>query len=158
LLEKYSQANRDVFYPLVVSLFCVLGFNCRLSRGGQNYERADAIILDKKHSIPIEIKSPGEEREISVKGIRQALENKVVLLSRQSYPTDPETTTMVVGFNPPNDRSEVHELVEDIRRAFNIRVGVIDFRSLALLAAHTVKSGKELRISDFHKLQGVIRV
>jgi hypothetical protein len=122
------------------------------------YERADAIILDTIRSIPIEIKSPGEETEISVKGVRQALENKVVLMSRQNYPTDAETTSLVIGFNLPNERSEVHELVEDIRKAFNIRVGVIDFRSLALLAAHTVQSGKKLHISDFHKLQGAIRV
>jgi len=158
LVEKYRNTNRDVFYPLVADLFCVIGFNCRLSRGGQNYERADAIILDATRSIPIEIKSPGEETEISVKGVRQALENKVVLLSRQNYPTNAETTSLVIGFNPPNERSEVHELVEDIRKAFDIRVGVIDFRSLALLAVHTVQSGKQLRITDFHKLQGVIRV
>jgi hypothetical protein len=158
LVAAYRYTNRDVFYPLVTGLFCIIGFNCRLSRGGQNYERADAIILDTIRSIPIEIKSPGEETEISVKGVRQALENKVVLMSRQNYPTDAETTSLVIGFNLPNERSEVHELVEDIRKAFNIRVGVIDFRSLALLAAHTVQSGKKLHISDFHKLQGAIRV
>ncbi|WP_322080356.1 hypothetical protein, partial [Burkholderia cenocepacia] len=129
-----------------------------VSRGGQNYERADAIILDDKRSIPIEIKSPGEEPEISVKGVRQALENKIVLLSRNSYPTDRESTSLVVGFNPPNDRSEVHELVEDIRRAFDIRVGVIDFRSLLSLAVHSVHSGRRLNIHNFHLLQGAIRV
>jgi hypothetical protein len=127
LMSTYAQANKDVFYPLVANLFCILGFNCRLSRGGQNYERADAIILDERCSIPIEIKSPGEESEISVKGIRQALENKVVLLSRKSYPTDRGTTSLVVGFNPPNERSEVHELIEDIDKVFDIKVGVIDF-------------------------------
>lgn len=158
LVASYSQANRDVFYPLVTNLFCILGFNCRISRGGQNYERADAIILDKAHSIPIEIKSPGEETEISVKGVRQALENKVVLLSRRGYPTDVETTSIVVGFNPPNERSEVHELVEDIRTAFKLRVGVIDFRSIVLLAVYTIQSGKQLHLSNFHKLQGAIRV
>lgn len=158
LVASYRDTNRNVFYPLVVSLFCVIGFKCRLSRGGQNYERADAIILDKTRSIPIEIKSPGEETEISVKGVRQALENKVVLLSRRSYPTDAESTSLVVGFNLPNERSEVHELVDDIRKAFNIRIGIIDFRSLALLATHTVQSGKQLYLSDVHKLQGAIRV
>lgn len=158
LFAAYGTANKDVFYPLVANLFCVLGFDCRVSRGGQNYERADAIILDPKRSIPIEIKSPGEETEISVKGVRQALENKVVLLSRKSYPTDLNTTSLVVGFNPPNDRSEVHELVEDIHKAFNIRVGIIDFRSLITLAVHAVKSGRQLNLRDFHLLQGSIRV
>lgn len=158
LFLAYSTANKDVFYPLVGNLFCILGFDCHVSRGGQNYERADAIILDPQRSIPIEIKSPGEESEISVKGVRQALENKVVLLSRKSYPTDQETTSLVVGFNPPNDRSEVHELVEDIRGAFNVLIGVIDFRSLLSLAVHSVQSGKQINVHDFHLLQGAIRV
>ncbi|MDH0899011.1 hypothetical protein N5C12_06560 [Comamonas aquatica] len=158
LFAAYSTANKDVFYPLVANLFCILGFDCRVSRSGQNYERADAIILDTHRSIPIEIKSPGEETEISVKGVRQALENKVVLLSRKSYPTDRETTSLVVGFNPPNDRSEVHELVEDIRKAFDVRVGVIDFRSLLSLAVYAIYSGKQISFRDFHLLQGAIRV
>jgi hypothetical protein len=158
LFAAYRSANKDVFYPLVANLFCAIGFDCRVSRGGQNYERADAIILDAKRCIPIEIKSPGEETEISVKGVRQALENKIVLLSRKSYPTDVETTSLVVGFNPPNDRSEVHELVEDIRKAYNVRVGVIDFRSLLSLAVHSVASKKQINLLDFHLLQGAIRV
>lgn len=158
LFSAYSAANKDMFYPLVANLFCILGFDCRVSRGGQNYERADAIILDKERSIPIEIKSPGEESEISVKGVRQAIENKVVLLSRKSYPTDRETTSLVVGFNPPNDRSEVHELIEDIRRAFDVRIGVIDFKSLLFLAVQSVYSGRKISFHDFHLLQGVLRV
>ncbi len=158
LFIAYSSVNKDIFYPLVANLFCILGFDCRVSRGGQNYERADAIIIDAIRCIPIEIKSPGEETEISVKGVRQALENKVVLLSRKSYPTDWETTSLVVGFNPPNDRSEVHELVEDIRKAFNVRIGVIDFRTLLSLAVHVVDSGLQLNFHDFHNIQGVIRV
>ena len=158
LFLAYSAKNRDIFYPLIANLFCVIGFDCRLSRGGQNYERADAIILDTKRCIPIEIKSPGEETEISVKGVRQALENKVILLSRKNYPTDAETTSLVVGYNPPNPRSEVHELVDDIHTAFNIRVGIIDFRSLLSLAVHSVASGKKIDFCDFHLLKGVVRV
>lgn len=158
LFTAYSSANKDIFYPLVANLFCTIGFDCRVSRGGQNYERADAIILDPNRCIPIEIKSPGEETEISVKGVRQALENKVVLLSRKGYPTDIETTSLVVGYNPPNDRSEVHELIEDIREAYNVRIGVIDFRSLLSLAVNSVASQKQVSLHDFHLLQGAIHV
>ncbi len=156
LMSKYKCSNKDTFYPLVVNLLCILGFNCKISRGGQNYERADAIILDEEKSIPIEIKSPGEESEISVKGIRQALENKIILLSRKNYPTDKDTTSLVIGFNPPNDRSEVHELIENIWNAFGVRVGVIDFRSLLTMAIHAEKNGKKLSIKDFNLLLGVI--
>ena len=158
LFFKYSKENKDIFYPLVANLFSLLGFDCRVSRGGQNYERADAIILDAEKSIPIEIKSPGEESEISVKGVRQALENKIIFLSRKSYPTDRDTTSLVVGFNPPNERSEVHELIENIWSAFGIRVGVVDFKSLLKMAVSSVSSGKKIDLKDFGMLRGVINV
>lgn len=69
--------NRDQFYPLVGDVLRLLGLDCQVSRGGQNYNRADAMIVDRAQSLPIEIKSPGEETEVSVKAIRQALENKI---------------------------------------------------------------------------------
>jgi len=158
LYNTYSSSNKDVFYPLIGNLFCILGFDCRVSRGGQNYARADAIILNPHTSIPIEIKSPGEEPEISIKGIRQALENKIILLSRKNYPTDIETTTLVVGFNPPNNRSEVHDLINDIKNTFNIRIGVIDFLSLLKLTVRSVKNNKQLDSTDFNLLEGIIYV
>lgn len=158
IVNRYKNKNKDIFYPLIANLFTLLGFDCRLSRGGQNYERADAIIIDPVQSIPIEIKSPGEESEISVKGIRQALENKIIFLSRKSYPTDRECTSLVVGFNPPNQRSEVHELIEDIWHAFGVRIGVIDFHSLVTMAVKAVSSGNKIHIKDFSLLRGVIRV
>ncbi len=158
LAQKYDAANQDVFYPLVANLFRLLGFDCQPSRRGVNYARADAMILDKLDSIPIEIKSPGEEMEISVKGVRQAIENKVVLLSRKSYNTRADTTSLVVGYNAPNDRSEVHELIDDFARAFGMHVGVIDFRSLLTLCVQTVATGKKLKFANFRTLQGAIRV
>jgi hypothetical protein len=156
--RAHSRANQDIFYPFVADLFRILGFDCQTSRRGVNYARADALIIDPKESIPLEIKSPGEETEISVKAIRQALENKIVLLSRKGYPTLMESTSLVVGYNVPNERSEVHELVNDIRKAFNIRVGVIDIRSLLMLCVTSLATGKKLDLKGLRRLQGVIRV
>ena len=160
LMTHYSAANQDRFYPLIAALFRILGFACEISRRGVNYARADAMIVHSDGCIPIEIKSPGEEAEISVKGIRQALENKVVLLARarDGFPAVPETTSLVVGFNPPNERSEVHELVEDIYATFNVPVGVIDFRSLLRLVVTVVITGKQVVLTDFHTMKGVIYV
>lgn len=158
LFVRYSRSNQDVFYPLVSNLFRILGFDCRKSRQGVNYERADAMIVDPVGSIPIEIKSPGEEVEISVKAVRQALENKIVLMSRRSYPCIPETTSLVVGYNAPNERSEVHELIEDIHTTFNVKVGVIDFRSLLKLAVTTIAAGRRVVLPEFTSIKGVIRV
>lgn len=158
LIAKYESANQDEFYPLVARLFQLLDFDCQLSRRGRNYERADATIVDGTGSIPVEIKSPGEELEISVKGVRQALENKVVLLSRRRFPGNRDDTSLVVGYQPPNDRSEVHELIDDIEKAFKLRIGVVDFRSLLTLVVEVVASGKQVRLSHFKRLKGLIHV
>ena len=56
------------------------------------------------------------------------------------------------------DRSEVHELIDDIARAFGMRVGAIDFRSLLTLCVQTVATGKKLKLANFRILQGAIRV
>ena len=156
-LQK-KRANKNEFYPFIARLFRVLGYNCEHSRHGVNAQRWDAIIIDTEQSIPIEIKSPGEEEFLSVKAIRQALENKVILLSRRSYPTQPLTTSLVVGYNLPNDRSEVASLVADIHTAFGVVIGVIDLRSLLRLVAATVLQGKEHNRDEFRSLHGIIRV
>ena len=158
LYKKYENANKDVFYPLVADLLCIIGFNCKVSRGGQNYERADAIIIDDKYSIPIEIKSPGEETEISVKAIRQALENKIIFLSRQLYKTDYETTSLAIGYNSPNIRSEVFELIEDIYNSFKFNICVLNFTDLLVMAVSVINSGKEISIENFRTLRGVYNV
>lgn len=155
---RHASDNQDVFYPLVAALFRLLGFDCRISRRGVNYARADAMIVDPEESIPIEIKSPGEESEISVKGVRQAVENKIVLLSRKSHPCKSDTTSLLVGFNLPNERSEVRELIDNYYSAFNFRIGVVDFRSLVHLAMLAVVSGRQVVLRDFRAMKGIIHV
>lgn len=152
---RHAADNQADFYPLVAALFRIVGFECRISRRGVNYDRADAMIIDDEHSIPIEIKSPGEETELSVKAIRQAVENKVILLSRRMFHTAPATTTLAVGFNPPNERSEVRELIEDVYRAYGFNVGVLDIRSLAALALAAARSGRGLVLNGFTYMRGV---
>ena len=93
LVMEHSKDNKGEFYPLVEVLFRIIGVDCHKSRDGVNGERWDAMIRDVHRSIPIEIKSPGEEENISIKAIRQALENKIVLLSRKTYVTDNETSS-----------------------------------------------------------------
>ncbi len=127
---------------------------------GVNNAREDALIVHAVHSIPVEIKSPGEEIEISVKGVRQALENKIILLAREGVPhaTTHATTTLVVGYNSPNDRSEVHELVGDIFATYRINIGVIDFTSLLRLALARVMAQAPLDLAAMFELRGVLDV
>ena len=157
VVARFENANKGEFYPTVAELLCALGYNCEVSRGGVNYQRWDAFINHPTDSVPVEIKSPGEERFISVKGVRQALENKVILLSRKAAPTKVQTTSLVVGFLPPNDRAEVAGLIGDVYSAFGVTIGVVDFRSLALMAASAV-NGIRHDSETFLRLKGFIDV
>ena len=158
IMSQYADVNQNVFYPIVTKLFKVIGYDCRLSRTGVNSERWDAIISSPKHSIPIEIKSPGEEEFLSVKAIRQALENKVVLLSRATYPTEFEDASLVVCYNLPNDRSEVNSLINDVFEVYGIVIGVIDFRALLQITGSHLLLKKEHNRDQLEKLRGFIRL
>lgn len=158
LAEKYQSANQGEFYPLVAELFTLSGMPCTASRAGVNYQRADAMIVDPVESIPIEIKSPGEELFLSVKAVRQAAENKVILLARKAHPTTLETTSLAVGFNLPNDRSEVASLIHDIHKAFGIRIGVMDFRVLLRIAMAALSGTQSIDRKELAALYGIIEI
>ena len=158
IMSQYADANKDVFYPVVEKLFKAIGYNCELSRAGVNYKRWDAIIKSPKHSMPIEIKSPGEEKFLSVKAIRQALENKVILLARAAFTTEFEDTSLVVCYNLPNDRSEVGSLINDVFEVYGIVIGVIDFKTLLQIAGSHLLLKKEHNRDQLEKSRGFIRL
>lgn len=142
------------FYPFVAMLFRVMGLDCTASRPGDNGARWDAIIVDEKESIPIEIKSPTEEQHISLKAIRQALENKVILLSRKTHITQSDTTSLAVGYYLPNDRAEVTNLMLDFKNTYGFRIGVIDLKTLLTIAITIIIDGKTIDIQKLNRLEG----
>lgn len=156
LMKKYENSNKDIFYPLIGDLFCILGFDCKVSRNGTNYERYDAIIIDRENSIPIEIKSPREEINISVKAVRQALENKIILISREIFPTVKETSSFVVGYKLPNERAEVITLIDDIKKTFGFNIGILDFESLLRMVIHKVLLNKVVIGNELYVLKGMV--
>lgn len=139
--KEYSSANKDIFYNLIRDLFIICGQNCKISRAGDNNNRFDAII-ESNLSIPIEIKSPAEEKNISVKAVRQALENKIILSSRCQFPSKFFVPSFVVGYDFPSERAEVFSLISDIKTAFNIDIHIFDFKTLLELAIDCINNNK----------------
>lgn len=150
-IKLYDQAN---FYPYVSMLFRIIGFNCELSRAGDNGNRWDAMIIDSNRSIPIEIKSPRESEVLTLKAIRQALENKIILLSRKSFATSTETTSLAVCYNLPYETAEAQRLIEDIYETFGFRIGVIEVESLIKAALCTIIKGKSIAAEEIYNLKG----
>lgn len=156
LFEYYIDATQTTFYPLIATLFKIMGFNCSFSRPGDNGAQWDAIIDDSQRSIPIEIKSPTEEQHLSIKAIRQALENKIILLSRKTHITTPETSTLAVGYYMPNERAEVSRLISDFKLTYGYKIGVIDLKSLLSLAVSILVDGKGFDKEKMYHLEGLM--
>lgn len=156
LFEYYHTAKQGTFYPLISTLFKIMGFQCAFSRPGDNGARWDAIIDDELRSIPIEIKSPTEEEHISVKAIRQAVENKIVLLSRRTHITERSVTTLAVGYYLPNERAEVSRLIQDFKNTFGIKVGVIDLHTLLTISISVLIDGVGFDKEKLYELEGMI--
>lgn len=155
LFDFYVDATQTTFYPLIATLFKIMGFDCSFSRPGDNGARWDAIIDDPKRSIPIEIKSPTEEQHLSIKAIRQALENKIILLSRKTHITTPDVSTLAVGYYMPNERAEVTRLISDFKETYGYRIGVIDLKSLLSLAISILVDGKGFDKEKLYRLEGL---
>jgi len=140
-IEDYDKYK---FYPLVGEILQELGFNCQITRDGDSNNRSDGYIIDEVHSVPIEIKSPTEVLAINNKSVRQAVENKVVLLSRKFYNTTIETTSLVIGYLYPTERSGVLDLIDDVKKAYGFSIGIISFEALLICLWNKYYQNKEL--------------
>jgi hypothetical protein len=156
--ENHSRDTQTGFYPLVTHLFQILGYKSDYSRAGVNYQRWDACVWIGSDAIPVEIKSPTEELFLSTKAVRQALENKVILLARGGLKTRRELTSLVVGNRLPNERGEMSNLIDDVFGAYGLRLGVLDLKSLAHLALRSIKDGVTIEAEQLSQLRGFLDV
>ena len=146
------------FYPLVTHLLQLLGFRSDYSRAGVNYQRWDACVWLHDLAVPIEIKSPTEELFLSTKAVRQAIENKVILLARGGLDTAPDLTSLIVGYRIPNERGDMSTLIDDIHTAFGFNIGVLDLRTLGLLAIRAVTESVSIDEGQLSHLKGFLNV
>lgn len=154
-MTEESLSRMDItFYPHIGELLSIIGFNSNVTREGDVNCRFDATIIDNCYSIPIEIKSPREDNQINIKSIRQALENKIVLLSRKFYPTEYEITSLAIAQYYPHSRSDVFELIDDIYSAWKINIGIISLSDLLTLAFKVNREGYVLNLDYFNHLKG----
>ena len=152
--QKFLKSDINIFYPLIRDLFNILKLKCINSRIGVNQERWDSMLFVNNKIIPIEIKSPSEELYVNVKGIRQALENKIILESRYNNLSNFNHTSLVVAYNLPKNRSEVSRLIIDIKKTFDIKIGVIDLFTLSNLVFLKLSKKKIINNNQILNLNG----
>ncbi len=156
LKESYRAYTKDQYYPLIGEIFTSIGLRCDIPPHGVNSRRWDAIILSSDDSIPIEIKSPTEELHLSVKAIRQALENKIILQSRQAEKNKRPTATLAIGFELPKERADVAKLIEDIKYIYDIDIGVMGIDYLLEMAVFCIRENRKVEFSELASKQGII--
>ncbi len=155
---EVSTMKQSDFYPLIADL---LGFifnrEAFAPSAGNNNMRYDVMVPDEKYSIPVEVKSPTEEEMLSVKAIRQALENKVLLLARKPYPTIYEVSSVACGYKLPNDRSDVYKLIEEIYQTYNINISILDVETLIKASFYCAQTNSYYDVDSFINKRGVIK-
>lgn len=156
LKQQYRTYTKEQFYPLVGQIFLTLGLNCNIPPHGVNSRRWDAIVITDDDSVPIEIKSPTEEVNISVKAVRQALENKIILQSRQTEPNKAGTSSLAIGYELPNDRAEVARLIDDIKNVYGIDIAILGIEHLLKLVIEAIRGNKSLDFKVVAELKGII--
>ena len=143
LCNKYRDTDKSVFYPLVHALFSIIGLECK-----GEIARYDAYCTYKGHVIPVEIKSYTESPAYNAKGVRQAIENKII-----SYdPTkadDINYASIVVGYSHPENDGETRILIEKACSVFRIKVIAIDIQTLMKMAVRRIIENKR---PDFDQL------
>jgi len=157
-MDDIASMKQTDFYPLVANILgYIFNRDAFAPSAGNNNMRYDVMIPDDHYSIPVEVKSPTEEEMLSVKAIRQAVENKVLLLARKPYKTTFEVSSFACGFKLPNDRSDVYKLIEEIYKTYGISVAIVDMASLINGAFYCAQNTKYYDISEFIGKRGVIK-
>jgi ferredoxin len=154
LVSTASTLLHEHFYRLVERLFIEAGFPAVMGNPGDSSNRVDLFLVDDSDSIAVEIKSRTESPVITIKAVQQALENKIVADERQFYPTQRESSTLVVGYDYPPKRSDVTELIDDIQHAFGIRVGLVSLGRLYEMAIEARLHGAVVQRDVLSKLCG----
>ena len=156
IVDVLATETKSSYYELVGRLLSAAGVPTDVPPGGVNPNRFDAVVVDDEQSLPAEIKSPREEPFAGVKAVEQALENKVLLDARfaEAYPSRPDAATLAIGHELPPERSDVAELIDDIKHAFGINVAVLSLPQIYAWVLSHVVDGEPLSAADLADRRG----
>lgn len=143
ICEEHKEGNKQKFYPFIHSLLRIIGLDCKGEVG-----RFDAYCKFNDHVIPVEIKSFGEAPTYTAKGIRQAIENKIMSFSGD-LENDLDYATMVIGFGHPENDSESRLLIDQAYSYLKIKIIAADLFSVVHMAVLRIVEGKAV---DLEKL------
>lgn len=141
LLARHRNSSKELFYPFVHSLLNAIGLDCK-----GEVARFDALIEYEGVAIPVEIKSCTETPVYNLKGVRQAIENKILAYKNKN---DLSYASLLIGYSQPKSAVEIQELIDAAYSELNVKIVVLDMASLVRMCIRVVWDQQSI---DFHKL------
>ena len=141
LVTRHQKSSKELFYPFVHSLLNSVGLNCK-----GEVARYDALIRYKDVDVPVEIKSFTETPTYNLKGVRQAIENKILTYKRKS---DLVFATLLIGYTQPKSTVEIQGLIDAAYSELGIKIVILDLTSLVRMCLRVVW---DMQTIDFDKL------
>lgn len=145
---KYQNSEKQQFYPMVHALLNISGLECK-----GELARFDAYCVYNDHIIPVEIKSYTESHAYNAKGVRQAIENKILSYDANK-PNDVEYASILIGFEHPENDTDVRSLIDQAYDKFRVKVIVCELKTLAKMAARRLTENKMLDFDTILKGYG----
>ena len=140
-MERHKNSDKELFYPFVHSLIGALGLDCLGEIG-----RYDALIKYQDIMIPMEIKSYTETPSYNMKGVRQALENKICIYKEES---DLKYASLLLGYSHPISIIEIQDFIDAAFDEWGMKLIAMDLRTLVEMCVRTVW---DKQILDFESM------
>lgn len=141
LTLRHKNADKTDFYPFVHSLFMAMGIDCFGEVG-----RIDGLLEYNGIKIPVEIKSFTETEAYNAKGLRQSLENKIIVHKEEQ---DLLYASLLVGYSHPSSLTEIHDFIDAAYEELGIKLIAFDLRTLVIMCVNTIWDKEKV---DFDKL------
>ncbi len=149
LMSRYKHADKESFYPFVHALFRTMGLNCLGEIG-----RFDAYIdYNDDIVIPAEIKSFTETPSYNHKGIRQAVENKILTHKND---VDLSYASLVIGFETPSQLGDIQSLIDAVYSEFGIKIIAMDLETLVTMSINSIWNQQEIDFDTLFQSYGII--
>lgn len=149
-IEQHKNDDKETFYPFIHSLLGVIGLDCK-----GELARYDAFCKYKGHPIPAEIKSRTETPTYNLKGLRQAIENKICSLN-PALENDIDYATLVIGFDHPQSDAVVKDFIEKAYEKWGIKIVAINLKSLISMAIRKVWYNEQIDLEKLLNSYGII--
>lgn len=148
LMDRHKYSDKEQFYPFIHSILNAMGLDCKGEIG-----RMDAYVEFDGHVIPAEIKSFTETPAYNLKGLRQAVENKIYSYNDE---TDINYASLVIGYNHPEQDTDIKNFIQSAFNELGIKIITCDLLTLIKLCISIVWDEQSIDFNDLFTSYGIL--